>query len=134
MTICPLFIQDEDIKGSVASYLPEISDILNNIPRQMLLIFKANDLLRGIETHLETRATASSFLTMSRACVKAIFQHKRRKCTSWSCMVRVGFREQWYMFMLSMYKIFLWFKETPVGRQFIKEHGYSFIKKAIELS
>lgn len=38
----------------------------------MLLIFKTNDLLRGIETTLGTRASASSFLNMSRCCVRAL--------------------------------------------------------------
>ena len=38
----------------------------------MLLIFKTNDLLRGIEATLGTRASASSFLNMSRCCIRAL--------------------------------------------------------------
>lgn len=40
----------------------------------MLLIFKTNDLLRGIEAALGTRASASSFLNMSRCCIRALAQ------------------------------------------------------------
>lgn len=65
-------LQDLEIRTNVASYLPQISQLLSHVPRQMLLIFKTNDLLRGIEASLGTRASASSFLSMSRCCVKAL--------------------------------------------------------------
>lgn len=38
----------------------------------MLLILKTNDLLRSIETTLGTRSSASSFLNMSRCCIRAL--------------------------------------------------------------
>lgn len=73
---CPLLSllapQDLEIRNNAASYLPQISQLLNHVPRQMLLIFKTNDLLRGIEASLGTRASASSFLNMSRCCVRAL--------------------------------------------------------------
>ena len=33
-----------------------------------------NDLLRGIESTLHTRASASSFITMSKFCIKALLE------------------------------------------------------------
>ncbi|XP_068398052.1 aarF domain-containing protein kinase 1 isoform X2 [Eschrichtius robustus] len=64
--------EDSEIRNNAANYLPQISHLLNLVPRQMLLIFKTNDLLRGIEAALGTRASASSFLNMSRCCIKAL--------------------------------------------------------------
>ncbi|KAI4583495.1 hypothetical protein MJG53_008708, partial [Ovis ammon polii x Ovis aries] len=64
--------EDSEIRNHAANYLPQISQLLNRVPRQMLLIFKTNDLLRGIEAALGTRASASSFLNMSRCCIKAL--------------------------------------------------------------
>lgn len=64
--------QNAEIRSNVAAYLPEINKLLQNVPRQMLLLLKTNDLLRGIESALQTRASASSFLNMSRCCVRAI--------------------------------------------------------------
>ncbi|KAK2150013.1 hypothetical protein LSH36_427g03001 [Paralvinella palmiformis] len=107
--------EEEEIQNNVSSYLSEISEILNTVPRQMLLIFKTNDLLRGIETHLKTRAMASSFITMSRACLRSIFSHKRNKCQTWLCRLHTTIVEQYYLFMLSAYKLYLWFRETPLG-------------------
>ncbi|KAF3844308.1 hypothetical protein F7725_007471 [Dissostichus mawsoni] len=46
-----------------------ISELLNRVPRQMLLLLKTNDLLRGIENTLQTRASSSSFINMSRCCI-----------------------------------------------------------------
>lgn len=67
-----LLCQDSEIRNNAATYLPQISQLLSHVPRQMLLIFKTNDLLRGIEAALGTRASASSFLNMSRCCIRAL--------------------------------------------------------------
>ncbi|KAG7226128.1 hypothetical protein INR49_014222, partial [Caranx melampygus] len=64
--------EDVEIRTNAALYLPQISDLLNRVPRQMLLLLKTNDLLRGIETTLQTRASSSSFINMSRCCIRAI--------------------------------------------------------------
>lgn len=64
--------QDMEIRSNAAAYLPQITQLLNNVPRQMLLLLKTNDLLRGIESALHTRASASSFLNMSRCCIRAV--------------------------------------------------------------
>jgi aarF domain-containing kinase len=67
-----LLPQDSEIRSNAATYLPQISQLLSHVPRQMLLIFKTNDLLRSIEVTLGTRASASSFLSMSRCCIRAL--------------------------------------------------------------
>ena len=67
--------QDVEIRTNAALYLPQISDLLNRVPRQMLLLLKTNDLLRGIETTLQTRASSSSFINMSRCCISAIARY-----------------------------------------------------------
>lgn len=72
MPVSLLLLQDVEIRNNAAAYLPQISQLLAHVPRQMLLIFKTNDLLRGIEAALGTRASASSFLNMSRCCVRAL--------------------------------------------------------------
>ncbi|KAH8029154.1 hypothetical protein HPB51_023694 [Rhipicephalus microplus] len=42
-----------EIKEFASQHFPLISQILGMVPRQMLLIFKTNDLLRGIESSLD---------------------------------------------------------------------------------
>ncbi|XP_066468211.1 aarF domain-containing protein kinase 1 isoform X3 [Tiliqua scincoides] len=74
--------QNVEIRTNAASYLPQITMLLNNVPRQMLLLLKTNDLLRGIESALQTRASASSFLNMSRCCVRAVAMYQRSRTDS----------------------------------------------------
>lgn len=66
-----------EIKNEAGKYLREISTVLNRIPREMLLLLKTNDLLRGIETCLHTRNSSSSFIYMSKCCVKLINSYER---------------------------------------------------------
>ena len=55
----------------------EIADLLNKVPRQMLLLLKTNDLIRGTETCLGSRNSASAFIHMSMCCVKLIYKYDR---------------------------------------------------------
>ncbi|KAM9786896.1 aarF domain-containing protein kinase 1 isoform 1-T1 [Syngnathus typhle] len=64
--------EDVEIRTNAALYLPQINNLLNRVPRQMLLLLKTNDLLRGIESTLQTRASSSSFINMSRCCIRAL--------------------------------------------------------------
>lgn len=65
------------IQKEASLYLREISIVLNLVPREMLLLFKTNDLLRGIETNLETRTSSSSFLHMTKCCIKLTNSYER---------------------------------------------------------
>ena len=78
--------QDVEIRTNAALYLPQISDLLNRVPRQMLLLLKTNDLLRGIETALQTRASSSSFINMSRCCIRAMARYQRLYSFLSQCM------------------------------------------------
>jgi hypothetical protein len=44
----------------------------------MLLLLKTNDLLRGIETSLKTRNSSSSFISLTKNCIKLINSHERQ--------------------------------------------------------
>ena len=41
--------EDQEIKDGAVEYLTDISKILGKIPREMLLVLKTNDQLRGLE-------------------------------------------------------------------------------------
>ena len=47
--------ESKEIKENAARYIKEISDVLAYVNRQMILIFKTNDLLRNIEFSLGTQ-------------------------------------------------------------------------------
>ena len=54
--------ESAEIKANVMKYFKEIADVLAYVNRQMILIFKTNDLLRGIESSLGTKNSMSSFI------------------------------------------------------------------------
>ena len=65
------------IKTEASKYLREISIVLNNVPREMLLLLKTNDLLRGLETYFNTRSSSSAFIHMTKCCVRLINSYER---------------------------------------------------------
>ncbi|KAJ8411787.1 hypothetical protein AAFF_G00154250 [Aldrovandia affinis] len=107
--------EDVEIQTNASLYLPEISDLLNKIPRQMLLLLKTNDLLRGIETTLETRASASSFINMSRCCVRAVAAHKRSQTRSRSRRMQISLKETITLWQINVFELFLWAKGSMLG-------------------
>ncbi|VDK17698.1 unnamed protein product [Anisakis simplex] len=57
--------QRDEIKAYAASLIPQISEVLENMPRPMILILKTNDLLRSIEYRLGTQNRADAFLEVT---------------------------------------------------------------------
>lgn len=96
-----------EIRNNAATYLPQISQLLNRVPRQMLLIFKTNDLLRGIEATLGTRASASSFLNMSRCCVRALATHNKKNTCSFFRRTQISFSETFSLWQISLHELIL---------------------------
>ncbi|XP_016075655.1 PREDICTED: uncharacterized aarF domain-containing protein kinase 1 [Miniopterus natalensis] len=99
--------EDSEIRNNAATYLPQISQLLNQVPRQMLLIFKTNDLLRGIEATLGTRASASSFLNMSRCCIRALAAHKKKNTRSFFRRTQISFSEAFSLGQISLHALIL---------------------------
>ncbi|XP_072032630.1 aarF domain-containing protein kinase 1-like [Amphiura filiformis] len=105
--VTPNQAEDQEIQESVGNYLPEISSILNKVPRQMLLLFKTNDLLRGIEFALDSRKSASSFINMSRCCVRAVADQDLSRCTSWISRTRVHLYKHLRLVGISAYQLYV---------------------------
>ncbi|KAM9842757.1 aarF domain-containing protein kinase 1 [Aulostomus maculatus] len=107
--------EDVEIRTNAALYLPQISELLNRVPRQMLLLLKTNDLLRGIETTLQTRAASSSFINMSRCCIRALARHKRSKTSSRRRRLQISLSESFHLLRLGVYEAFLWLRGSVLG-------------------
>ncbi|KAM6255396.1 aarF domain-containing protein kinase 1 isoform 1-T1 [Spheniscus humboldti] len=107
--------EDVEIRSNAAAYLPQITRLLNNVPRQMLLLLKTNDLLRGIESALHTRASASSFLNMSRCCIRAVSTYQRSKSHSLYRRAQISLTEALSLWQINLYELFLWLKGSQLG-------------------
>ncbi|CAL1548366.1 unnamed protein product [Lymnaea stagnalis] len=104
-----------EIKESVGEYLMDISCILGRVPRQMLLLLKTNDVLRGIESSLKTRPSSASFINMSRCCVEAVTNWELDQCQDWRCYIRTKLRQRIQLARISLYSLYLWFFNSPLG-------------------
>ncbi|XP_015273844.1 PREDICTED: uncharacterized aarF domain-containing protein kinase 1 [Gekko japonicus] len=107
--------EDLEIRTNAAAYLPQINKLLNNIPRQMLLLLKTNDLLRGIESALQIRASASSFLNMSRCCIRADSTYRRSKTDSLYRKGQISLSEALSLWQINLYELFLRLKGSHLG-------------------
>uniref|UniRef100_A0A8C2AH15 AarF domain-containing protein kinase 1 n=1 Tax=Cyprinus carpio TaxID=7962 RepID=A0A8C2AH15_CYPCA len=108
--------EDVEIRTNVALYLPQISELLNRIPRQMLLPLKTNNLLRGIETILQTRASSSSFINISRCCTRAIARHKRSKIKSRTRRLQISLSQYWSLCQIDLFELMMWLRSSTLAR------------------
>lgn len=103
-------IQKETMQNTTGLVLPHIADILEHVDRQMLLVLKTNDLIRNIESTLGTQNRMTSFLVMSKCCVKSVFrQDKLESRTNWD-LLKIKLCENWTIFKLNIYYLFLGLK------------------------
>jgi aarF domain-containing kinase len=98
---------ESDMKSYAKQYLPEIAAILGRVPREMLLILKTNDLLRGLETSLGTRGQRTSLITMSSYCVRSIHREKRKQSNRFLNRCLIHASEQYNLMKLYLYQLCL---------------------------
>ncbi|XP_046747285.1 aarF domain-containing kinase 1 isoform X2 [Diprion similis] len=87
--------------------LPQISEVLERVNRQMLLVLKTNDLMRGIEHTLKTQARMSAFIEMSKCCVHSVYDEKQKLCKTSLSRWLVSLERQWSLVRLSVYYVYL---------------------------
>nr|CAG4643125.1 EOG090X047B [Ilyocryptus agilis] len=100
--------EEREIKDDASKYLMEIVEVLHRVPRQLLLIFKTNDLLRGLDSMLGIRDNTASYVTMFRSCANADYLKKYSQCDSLACKLRVYFSHCIAHFRITVYQIVMW--------------------------
>lgn len=86
----------------------EMTDVLHNVPREMLLILKTNDLLRGLDHLLGVKENTLSFVTMSRCCAKANFNREYSNCHSIVSKIKVTIGHYLASLRITLYQVCLW--------------------------
>jgi len=97
----------DEIKENATRYMKEIADVLAFVNRQMILILKTNDLLRNIEHSLGTNNNMSSFIQMSKSCLKTIEERRLRDHTGRLWRLRIRLSTHWNLFKISCYQLYL---------------------------
>lgn len=111
------FSRDEKkfVKATFTGILPKISEVLQNVNPQMLLILKTNDLMRGIEHTLKTGVRMGAFRVMSQCCVKSVYEQKIKKTISKIDKLKLSFAEFWALLKINVYYTYLNLKQISVN-------------------
>ena len=96
-----------DISRKIAKILPQISDILNRIPREVLLILKTNDLLRGLSYKLKVPNSPCTFSSASLACTRATYQDKLDHTKSLWKLLTYLVQLYWTLAKIKCYEMYL---------------------------
>ncbi|EPB71187.1 ABC1 family protein [Ancylostoma ceylanicum] len=112
--------EKDELRLYAASLIPQISEVLHRMPRQMLLILKTNDLLRNLEHVLGTENRADAHIEMSRCVVRTHYELKLKKPdrTIWETL-RIRLRLLWALFKIQSYEWFLITLDTFPFRYFL---------------
>ena len=115
------------LQEQAVNQIPQISQVLNFIPRQLILVLKTNDLLRGIECTLLGKNTqgVGTFLNMARYCLSALTTHKLNKATSLRKTLYIYYTFSVCLAKIKLLKFLYWMSLTRVGRycdRFLPSH------------
>lgn len=99
--------EKEKFNEKVPELLNKIGEVLASVNRQMLLILKTNDLLRGIEHSLKVEQRQPSFLVMTKCCIDNLYEEKLRVCKNALDKFYVHVWKHWAVFKLNIYYIYL---------------------------
>ncbi|XP_045465484.1 aarF domain-containing kinase 1 [Harmonia axyridis] len=95
------------VKQNLSSILPQMSTVLDSVNRQMILIFKTNDLIRGIEHTLKTSKKMRAFKVMSECCVNSVYDQKKMNCSSNLEKLKIQLAQFWALLKLTVYYKYL---------------------------
>ena len=98
-----MFFQLKEVQEGILEYVHVITKVFERLPREMILILKTNDLLRGLDARLKTKTASASFVTMSKCCLRALYHDERSKCKSFYSKVRIDCR---YIYDMSRMMLF----------------------------
>ena len=94
----------------MVNYFSEITQLLNKVPSQLLLILKTNDLLRSIDHTLQSSSHTHSFITMSKVCIETIGEEERKWAGSTRGGVRAILIMKWKLFLLYLFEWWVWLR------------------------
>lgn len=91
----------------IPGLLPKISEVLERVDRQMLLILKTNDLIRSIEHSLQTKSRMGGYMEMSKCCIKFVYNDRMKSADDGWTRLWLRVAEQWSFLKISLYYVYL---------------------------
>lgn len=94
-----------------ALVIPDIAEILEKVDRQMLLVLKTNDLIRGIEHTIQTQDRMTAFWVMSKCCVKSVRNEEMTRSESYWRKFSIATRATWSLVKINFFYLYLGFRQ-----------------------
>ncbi|KAK9502245.1 hypothetical protein O3M35_011051 [Rhynocoris fuscipes] len=110
--------EKEDFQINAPKLLTQIFETLALVNKELLLILKTNDLLRGIEFTLKTQNRMSSFIVMSKCCIQCVYECKMKECNTFFSRCRNLVSEQWSLLKIMVYYFYLSLRTFTVRSAF----------------
>jgi aarF domain-containing kinase len=108
-------VQADPVLQEYASrYATEIADILNRLPRAMLLMFKTNDCLRSVDIALGN--PVSNHLIMAQACLRVIVADRLRGASNVWQKMRIVWEEFPVWLRLAAFDWLSWYASKSTTR------------------
>lgn len=103
-----------EIQSGAVEFAAVITDVLEKMPRELVMVFKTNDLLRGLDARLKTSAASASFITMTKSCLRAVYNADLKNCHSMRCGFVLYFQYKWSLFRIVLYQFSLSFEHESL--------------------
>ena len=87
----------------------ELTQVLQSVPRELIMVFKTNDLLAHVESSLGVPRRESYYLSLARECVGILGRHEAKREASWSRSYLITLQTEWTLFKLRLYQCYKWF-------------------------
>lgn len=91
----------------VPNILPKITEVLERVNRQMLLVLKTNDLIRSIDYCLNTHTRMTGTMEMTKCCVESAYGEKLKNCHNTWGRIKISLSKELSLLKLNLYYVYL---------------------------
>lgn len=103
----PTSEEKSTFQNELPNFLHYVTQCLEHVDRQALLVLKTNDLIRSIEYALGTQDRMCGFMMMSKCCMQSIYQLEYKNSNSVISRQFLNFKYGWSLLLLYLYGVYL---------------------------
>ena len=85
----------------------EITQVLQNVPRELIMVFKTNDLLAHVESSLGVERREGYYVSLAKECVSTLGRYEAAQESNLIKSYILSLQTQWVLFKLGLYQ---WYK------------------------
>ncbi|CAK1555355.1 unnamed protein product [Leptosia nina] len=103
--------EKKTFQKELPNFLHRVTQCLEHVDRQALLVMKTNDLIRSIEYSLDMQERMCGFMVMTKCCTESIYNLELKTEKSQVKRQLLGVKYMWSLFVLYLYSIYLAIRE-----------------------